>query len=86
MKYQRHTITIEVLANDLSDFNHPVTLADIHYHITEGHCSGQITVTKVEELTRDEMAEALEKQGSDPTFLTEDEDEELVRSRGYDHD
>lgn len=74
MKYHRHTITIEVLSNDLSDFDFD-TLEDIHYQITEGHCSGKVTVTNVEELTREEMAKALEKQGSDPTFLTEDEDE-----------
>ena len=72
MKYYRHTITIEVLSNDLSGFEYE-SLADIDDQITEGACSGRVVVSKVDELTADEMAAALEKQGSDPSLLLEEE-------------
>ena len=40
---------------------------------TGGGCSGKIATTKIDELSADEMAEALEKQGTDPSFLLEEE-------------
>jgi hypothetical protein len=44
--------------------------------ITEGDCSGQYTVTKTEELDAEQMAKALEAQGSDPEFLLWDDEED----------
>lgn len=46
-----------------------VTLADLHYQITEGHCSGVFTEESVTPLTPAQMAEALIAQGSDPEFF-----------------
>lgn len=73
MKYYRHTITVEVLSNSDSDFAYDC-LSDIDYHVTDGDCSGKVVSEKVDELTADEMAEALKRQGSDPSFLVLEEE------------
>jgi len=72
----RTKITIEVLSEG------PFTtedLAEINYAITEGDCSGVVNVETSEELSREEMSKALEKQGSDPEFLTSEQERQAER-------
>lgn len=67
-KLYRTTLKVVVLSED-----RPITdshdLEDIHNLITDGDCSGEITVESTEELTPIDMARALEAQGSDPSFF-----------------
>jgi hypothetical protein len=64
-KYYRTLITVEVL----SDFPYSVLdLSQVDYDIKFGEVSGQIS-EQCEEITRDEMEQALIKQGSDPDFI-----------------
>ena len=64
-KYYKTIITVEIL----SDYPYSVdTLADVGYDMTDGVVSGQIS-EKCEEITRDEMEQALIAQGSDPNFI-----------------
>jgi hypothetical protein len=68
-KLYKTVYTIEVLSDEpLGE----VSLADIQYEITEGHCSGVFREKSCDELTEYEMARALIRQGSDPTFLLPD--------------
>lgn len=67
----RTIIVVEVLSE--GRFNN-INLSEIGYAIMEGDCSGQVNISKFEELTRDEMAKALEAQGSDPSFLLGEDD------------
>lgn len=47
-----------------------ISLEDLHYEITEGHCSGQwLKPEEDRELTHEEAYEALQMQGVDPMFL-----------------
>lgn len=65
-KLCRTLIQVEVLSNGSYDYTDLSTLA---HDITHGECSGAVKVVGVEELTREQMAAALERQGSDPEFL-----------------
>lgn len=64
-KYYRTIITVEILSDYPYSFD---TLADVGYDMIEGDVSGQIS-EKCEEITRDEMEQALIAQGSDPDFI-----------------
>jgi hypothetical protein len=67
-KFYKTVISIEILSDEL--YPDCVTLEQINYDITEGHCSGRLlTEVHNEELTKEQMAEALIAQGSDPSFL-----------------
>lgn len=69
---KKTVITVTVLSNGDYEFTN---LASLAYDITDGDCSGACEVTSIQTLSREEMAEALKAQGSDPTFLLgEDED------------
>lgn len=70
MSYYKTRIVVTVLSD--GPYN-PDTIHDLAYDITEGECSGDYKVESSEELTREEMAEALEAQGSDPAFLLGEE-------------
>lgn len=72
-KFYRSVIQIEVLSEEpLPD---PMSLADIQYEITEGHCSGQLTrVVDNEVKTGPEMAQLLLNQASGPEFFMLDKD------------
>ncbi len=65
-KYCRTVITVEVLSDRLYD---PETLKQVAYDIICGDCSGEWHVTSQEEVSEEKMAELLEAQGSDPSFL-----------------
>lgn len=73
IKYYKTVIQVEILSVGPYD---PDTLADVHYDIVEGDCSGKWSIKEQQELSRKEMSEALENQGSDPEFLLGTEDEE----------
>ena len=74
-KYWKKVLRVEILCEGET----PVVIDDLkeaHYQITEGHCSGIVEEIMVAPLTREECAEALIAQGSDPDFLVEDWEEE----------
>ena len=72
MKYWRTWVKVEVL----SAGEHPPvfrSLYEVNYAITNGSCSGDFEMM-AEELTEAEMSERLTAQGSDPSFLIEEEE------------
>lgn len=71
--YYRTIISVEVLSEGLYD---PDTLSQVDYDTAEGDCSGSWEILKSEQLTREEMAEALIRQGSCPSFIISDYAEE----------
>jgi hypothetical protein len=79
-KFYRQLFEVEVLSEGEPLNN--VSLQDIDYEITDGHCSGIVKETVREEVTPERMAQLLKAQGSDPEFLLgEDEaDEQLPES------
>jgi hypothetical protein len=72
-KFFKTVYQIEVLSED-NPLPDELTLAQIEYEITEGHCSGSISIIETWPLTAKEAAEALMAQGSDPEFFRLDED------------
>ena len=64
--YQRTVIQVEVLSEDSYDY---VSIKQLAFDITEGSCSGEVKVVRVEPLSGKEVAEALTAQGSDPEFF-----------------
>jgi len=73
-KFYRQLFNIEVLSEGepLND----VSLQDIDYEITNGHCSGIVKEAVREEVTAEKMAELLKTQGSDPEFLLGEDTEQ----------
>lgn len=66
MSYYRTIIQVEVL----SESPYGVTnLEDIAYDIDQGGCSGVVKIVSSEEVSKEQMAELLIAQGSDPEFL-----------------
>ena len=60
-------VLVEVLGEEVLDVP---TLSDVHYHITEGHFSGDVSETVVTYTDRRLTDELLLSQGSSPDFLT----------------
>lgn len=71
-KYYRTVITVEVLSDE--PYN-PASLAQVAHDTISGGCSGNWKITSSEEVTVKRMAELLEAQGSDPSFLIMEEDD-----------
>ena len=69
-KYYRTVFKIEVLSDE--PIGPGIGLEDIAYEISEGHCSGMFLDEEVEECNEERIIELLKKQGSDPSFLTEE--------------
>lgn len=65
-KYYKTIIQVEVLSDELYILS---SLEDVNYDITEGHCSGIVFMKSQTELTEKQVARALKRQGSDPSFL-----------------
>lgn len=65
-KYYKTIIQVEVLSDEPYVLN---SLEDVDYDITEGHCSGIVFMKSQTEMTEKQIARALKKQGSDPSFL-----------------
>lgn len=72
-QFWKTVLAVTVLSED-EPLQQGLSLADIHYEVTEGHCSGAVDVVDAIRLTPKEAAEELRMQGSDPEFfrLTED--------------
>lgn len=62
----RTVLQIEVLS--VGPYKY-IDLATLTCDVTEGDCSGAVDVIRTEVMTREAMAAALERQGSDPEFL-----------------
>jgi len=72
MKYYRTVFKYEVLSNE--PLGHP-GLEEIAYHCTEGHCSGMFLEIEVEVVSENEIGKLLIAQGSDPSFLIEEDEQ-----------
>jgi hypothetical protein len=68
-KYYRQVVTVTVLSNNPIQFNN---LAELGEMIESCECSGEVSEGPSEELTKEQMTEALIAQGSDPGFLIMD--------------
>jgi hypothetical protein len=71
-KFYRQIFEVEVLSEGEPLNN--VSLQDIDYQITDGHCSGIVKETVREEVSSEKIAELLKAQGSDPEFLLGDDE------------
>lgn len=71
MKFYRTVFRMEVLSTEPLG---SLSLSDINYEITEGHCSGMFLETREEEVSRDKMRGLLVAQGTDPEFLLEEDE------------
>jgi len=76
VRFYRTVLKIEVLSEEPLAHG-DMSLSDIDYAITEGHCSGVVTLDTEEEVDGPTMARLLIAQGSDPGFfgLTESGEE-----------
>jgi hypothetical protein len=84
-RYWKTTLTVVILHED----DEPViydSISDLErvaYEVNEGDASGQVTSAVLEEVTEERMAQLLEEQGSDPSFLImpqdDDDNEEEVQ-------
>ena len=72
-KFYRTIIQVEVLSEDEIDLI-ANDLEAINYAITDGDCSGVVSVISTEVLSPQQMARATVAQGSDPTFFGIDQD------------
>ena len=70
--YVKTTVTLVLLSVD--EDTKDMGLGDMVYAMTEGGFSGDYSI-EVDYITREEMREELVKQGSDPSFLLEGEDD-----------
>ena len=70
MAFKKMIIEVELLYDD-AIIPHPdnLTLADIAYEFTNGSMSGVVRTKSIQTLTKKQVAKALIKQGSDPSFL-----------------
>ncbi len=80
MSLRRTVLRVEVLYDDSSYVPDLGSLAQVADFIVTGDGSGQVTIESDEELTRNEMKEALIAQGSDPEFLLGEEEEKEEES------
>jgi len=74
--YYRTVFKVEVLSEhwaDEKDWISNYDLEQINYAITEGHCSGLVTVESELEVTPKQMAQLLKAQDSDTSFFMLDE-------------
>lgn len=77
MSYYRSVIQLEILSNDPIPPGYDLT--DIVEEMTNGEYSGRWNIAEQKEVSKEEMHELLQAQGSDPTFLDdgyEDEEDE----------
>lgn len=71
-KYYRTIITVEILSDFPYDYG--FDLSNVAYDMTYGDVSGGIS-QKCDEITKEEMKKALISQGSDPSFIFGESDE-----------
>lgn len=66
-RFYRTVVQIEILSEE--PFGNPEDLENVHYAITEGDCSGSVTILAQEQVDAARMAKLLEAQGSDAGFF-----------------
>lgn len=71
-KFYRQVVTVEILSEELKDFDND--LEAIAAAITDGDCSGVVSVEVSDEVDGLAMARLLAAQGSDPGFFMLDEE------------
>jgi hypothetical protein len=71
-KFYRTQVTVDILSDE--PVGEITDLDEIHHQITDGGWSGQISITKTEEVDGPTMATLLRGQGSDPDFFRLDAD------------
>jgi hypothetical protein len=67
-KFYKTVIKIEILSQDFPILE-DLSLSDIQYDIEKGTYSGKTSTESVRELTKQQMKQQLEYQGSDPSFF-----------------
>lgn len=75
MAYYRTVVQIEILSKDPYEYTN---LRNLEYDVTQGDCSGVTKVISSEEVDRESMANLLLSQGSDPSFLIDDLEEDVA--------
>jgi len=75
-KFYRTVFKVEVLSEvyEGDQMVSTLSLKEIDYEITDGHCSGRRTVESELEVTPRQMAQLLKSQGSDTSFFMLDEE------------
>ncbi len=71
--FRKITYTVELLTDDDVIAFDQMSLDEINYQITEGHCVGVYHMTEAKPLTGPEMVQALYEFGSDPSFFQLDD-------------
>ena len=74
MKYIQSTITLVVLHTDDTPIDQ-MSIVEVGDEICSGGSSGAVINYESKELTKNEMADALTAQGSDPSFLIPEEED-----------
>lgn len=64
--FKKTRLIVEVLSDNDWEWDN---LGDIAYAITDGDCSGTVSVESIQYLSPEDTAQALVEQGSDPAFL-----------------
>jgi hypothetical protein len=77
-KFYRTVMQVEILSED-EPYGEGVSLEEINYAITEGHCSGVIKCESSLEVTPKQMASLLIAQGSDPEFMQLDKNGNIIK-------
>ena len=67
-KFYKTLVEVEILSED-NPVGNDLTLGDIQYEITQGHCSGVIRTKEETEVPAQDMVKLLQAQGSDPEFF-----------------
>ena len=70
-KFFKTILKVEVLSEDCDVSS--LGLDAINYAITDGDCSGLVTVEEVKQLSEEELVAECDKQGTDPAFFLGDE-------------
>jgi predicted transcriptional regulator YdeE len=73
-RFFKTTIVFEVLSED-----EPLvweTLADLHYAVTEGHCSGHLVTEGREEIDETTLVSRCAVHGTDPSFFLDPENDD----------
>lgn len=70
-QFRKIVLQVQVLcaSEEDADMVRNADLAELHYLITDGPCSGDMTIETDEAVTPRRMVKLLEAQGSDPSFF-----------------
>ena len=70
-KFFKTILKVEVLSENSDVAN--LDIDEIAWAITDGDCSGLVTVEEVKQLSEEELVAECDKQGTDPAFFLGDE-------------